>query len=129
MDDFFKQKQSIDRDDVDDDGAVYILGLRRRLPVQGRAIQYLDMKQMADVLERQRARVRAMSVYYRGWKAGYAEESDEIERVYAAYEGIFIRRQLQDAWRLYVTVNQDYHEMRRVYLASLSQPPHRRAVS
>lgn len=114
-----------------DEGAepVTVLGLRRRLPVQGRPIQYLDMKQMGEVLARSRARMRALVTYYRGWQAGYVAETDDVEKTYAAYEGIFIRRQLRDAWTLYVTVNQDYHEMRSVYLASLSQPPHRRAAS
>jgi len=126
MDDFFEIKH----DFSDDDGApAYVLGLRRRLPVRGRAIQYFDMKQMADVLVRFRARVRGLTTYYRGWQARYAAETDEVEKNYAAYEGIFIRRQLRDSWTLYVTVNQDYHEMRRDYLASLSQPPHRRAAS
>lgn len=124
---FLEEKQVFG--DNDDGDAPRVLGLRRRLPVQGRAIQYLDMKHMIDVLERQRARVRALTVYYRGWKATYATETDDIEKAYAAYEGIFIRRQLQDAWTLYVTVNQDYHEMYRVYMASLSHPPHRRAAT
>lgn len=125
---FFDEKQTVNNLTADGE-AGHVLGLPRRLPVQGRSIQYLDMKQMIDVLERQRKRVRSLVVYYRGWKAACGAETDDIEKVYAAYEGIFIRRQLQDAWTLYVAVNQDYHEMRRVYLASLSQPPHRRAVS
>ena len=126
MDDFFEIKH-----DFSDEGAEpsFVLGLRRRLPVRGRAIQYPDMKQMGDVLTRFRARVRGLTTYYRGWQARYGAETDEVEKTYTAYEGIFIRRQLRDAWTLYVTVNQDYHEMRREYLASLSQPPHRRAAS
>lgn len=126
MDEFFEINHDFSGDDAE---RATVLGLRRRLPVQGRAIAYFDMKQMADVLVRFRARVRGLTTYYRGWQARYRAETDEVEKTYAAYEGIFIRRQLQDAWTLYVTVNQDYHEMRRVYLASLSQPPHRRAAS
>lgn len=126
MSDFFEEKHMLGDDSTE---SVYVLGLRRRLPVQGRDIQYFDMKQMGDVLARFRARVRALTTYYRGWQAGYLAETDDVEKVYAAYEGIFIRRQLRDSWTLYVTVNQDYHEMRREYLASLGQPPHRRAAS
>lgn len=94
----------------------------------GTEIQYLEMKQMADVLTRFRGRVRLVLSQYRVWKAAYAVETDDIEKVYMAYEGIFIRRQFADVWQLYVTVNRDYHDMRRVYLANLRHPPHRRVA-
>lgn len=94
-----------------------------------RQIQYLEMKQMIDIMGRFRTRMRNTICQYRCWALAHSAETDEIERAYSAYEGIFIRQQLRDCWRMYVTVNRDYHEMRRVYLASLCQPPHRRAAS
>ena len=86
--------------------------------------QYLEVKQMADILRRYRTRVRLMAANYRCWSAEYQNEKDKVEKTYMAYEGIFLRQQLGDAWKLYVMANKDYHAMRRGYLANLRQPPH-----
>ena len=119
-----------DQHKLDISGAAYVHDIRTgRARLQAREVQYLDVKQMTDIQARFRGRVRAMIAHYRRWRADYMREADALEKVYAAYEGLFIRRQLADAWQLYVAVNRDYHEMRRVYLANLRQPPHRRAVS
>lgn len=110
-------------------GPAYVQQLRDHLiHIEAKEIQYLEMKQMAEVLARFRNRVRVMIHHYRRWKTDYERETDRIEKVYRAYEGIFVRRQLADVWQLYLTVNRDYHEMRRVYLANLRQPPHRRSA-
>ena len=111
-------------------GPAFVQQLRdHMIQFEAKDIQYLEMKQMAEIQARFRNRVRVMIHHYRRWKADYEREVDPIEKVYRAYEGIFVRRQLADVWSLYVTVNRDYHEMRRVYLANLRQPPHRRAAS
>lgn len=111
-------------------GPAYVQQIRDHLvQTEAREIQYLEMKQMAEILARFRNRVRVMVHHYRRWKADYERETDRVEKVYRAYEGIFVRRQLADVWSLYLTVNRDYHEMRRVYLANLRQPPHRRAAA
>ena len=110
-------------------GKAYVQQLRDHLiHIDAHSISYLEMKQMAEVMARFRNRVRVMIHHYRRWKADYEREHDRVEKVYRAYEGIFVRRQLADVWQLYLTVNRDYHELRRVYLAQLRQPPHRRAV-
>jgi hypothetical protein len=110
-------------------GPAYVQQLRDHLiHIDAKEISYLEMKQMAEVLARFRNRVRVMIHHYRRWKADYEREHDRIEKVYRAYEGIFVRRQLADVWQLYLTVNRDYHELRRVYLANLRQPPHRRVA-
>lgn len=110
-------------------GPAYVQQLRDHLiHIEAKEISYLEMKQMAEVLARFRNRVRVMIHHYRRWKADYEREHDRIEKVYRAYEGIFVRRQLADVWQLYLTVNRDYHELRRVYLANLRQPPHRRVA-
>ncbi|MCM2343261.1 MAG: hypothetical protein NDJ24_01725 [Alphaproteobacteria bacterium] len=117
-----------DRDDLS--GAAYVERLRDHLlTIDAQDIQYFDLKQLAEIQARYRNRVRVMVHHYRRWRADYEREQDRIEKVYRAYEGIFVRRQLADCWQLYLTVNRDYHELRRVYLANLRQPPHRRAVS
>jgi len=91
---------------------------------QNAEIQYPDVVQMADILQRYRSRVRAMVRSYRYWKADYAQQADALEKAYTGYEGIFLRRQLGDAWLQYAKVNRDYHLMRRGFLASLRQPPY-----
>lgn len=130
MDKIFKENQLFIHDLVATPTGGTVRDIRGHvLNIHERDIQYLDMKQMIDILARFRARLRVTVRLYRRWRADYAREGDEMERAYSAYEGIFIRQQLRDCWRMYVTVNRDYHEMRRVYLASLRQPPHRRAAS
>lgn len=86
--------------------------------------QYLDIKQMGEIVQRFRARMKLSIQGFRRWKTSYAREKDEIEKAYMALEGICLRRQLGDAWMLYVKANRDYHAMRRGYLANLRQPPH-----
>ena len=110
-------------------GPAYVQQLRDHLiHIEAKEISYLEMKQMAEIMARFRNRVRVMIHHYRRWKADYERENDRLEKVYRAYEGIFVRRQLADVWQLYLTVNSDYHELRRVYLANLRQPPHRRVA-
>lgn len=110
-------------------GPAYVQQLRDNLiHIEAKEISYLEMKQMAEIMVRFRNRVRVMIHHYRRWKTDYEREHDRVEKVYRAYEGIFVRRQLADVWQLYLTVNRDYHELRRVYLANLRQPPHRRVA-
>lgn len=89
-----------------------------------REVQYLEVKQMIDMLIRYRTKMKKVLAEYRDWKTAYEAETDEIEKVYTAYEGIYARRQFADCWKLYVTVNKDYHDMRRAYLANIRQTPH-----
>ena len=103
----------------------FVQDIRDRITdIEKKEIQYLEVKQMTDMLIKYREKMRKVLSEYREWKTAYEAETDEIEKVYVAYEGIFARRQLQDAWKLYVTVNTDYHDMRRTYLANLRQTPH-----
>ncbi len=101
-------------------GPAFTQSIRDRLTAcKMREIQYLEMKQMVEILFRFRERARALVNVYRVWKRDYARETDQIEKVYKAYDGMFIRHQLQDAWKMYVTVNRDYHEMYRTYMKQL----------
>lgn len=126
----FTDKDPFFEPEDDPRGAAYVRQLRAHLfTLEAQDIQYLDLKQLAEIQVRYRNRVRVMIHHYRRWRADYEREQDRMEKVYRAYEGIFVRRQLADCWQLYLTVNSDYHELRRVYLANLRRPPHRRAVS
>ena len=103
-------------------GAAFVQDIQDRLAVcEAREVQYLEMKQMLEILFRFRERARAMLVHYRVWKNAYEAEKDEIERVYKGYEGIFLRQQLRDSWKLYLTVNRDYHEMYRTYMEQIEK--------
>lgn len=107
-------------------GAAFVQDIRDRLAAcQVKEVQYLEMKQMLEILFRFRERARAMITHYRVWKNAYEAEKDPIERVYKGYEGIFIRQQLRDAWKLYLTVNRDYHEMYRTYMDQIEQKKHK----
>ncbi len=101
-------------------GAAFTQDIRDKLAVvQAREIQYLEMKQMVEIMFRYRERLRAFIVQYRKWKHDYALETDTVEKVYKGYEGLFLRRQLKDAWQLYLMANRDYHEMQRTYLSQI----------
>lgn len=130
MNDFVDKKQAVVFDLARHSGGPFVRDLRQNLVrLQSRTIADSEIAQMADIRARYANRVRLTLRHYRSWEIGYKREADEIEKIYAAYEGIFIRRQLQDSWTLYRAVNRDYHEMRRVYMANLRRPPHRRAAS
>ena len=106
-------------------GPAYLQDIQDRLNLcEAREIQYLEMKQIIEILARFRNRVRVMIRNYRSWKAAYDSENDQIEKVYKAYDGIFMRRQMDDAWKMYIMVNKDYHELRRMYLASMRRIPY-----
>ncbi len=78
--------------------------------------QHVEVKQLKDILARQRDKLRAAVAEYRHHKCVHLAETDPIEKLYLGYEGIFMRDHLRDALRLYVMVNRDYHQAYRLYL-------------
>lgn len=86
-----------------------------------KAWQYLEVKQMAEILDRHRAQLRQVVRQYRILKQTLTAETDPIEKLYLGYEGMFLRDHLRDALRLYVMVNHDFHDARRSYLAGLEK--------
>lgn len=84
--------------------------------------QYLEIKQMAEILARHREKARLAVREYRLYKRTYAAEHDAIEKLYLGYEGMFLRDHLRDTLRLYLMVNRDYHEAYRNYMAALKAP-------
>ena len=102
-------------------GAAFTQDIRDRLErVQTREIQYFEMKQMVEIMFRYRERVRAFVMQYRAWKKDYDLEKDTVEKVYKGHEGLFLRRQLRDAWQLYLIANRDYHDMYKTYMDQIS---------
>lgn len=86
-----------------------------------REVRYHEMRRMTEVLFRYRERARAMISHYRVWRDSFEAERDEVEKLYKGYEGTFLQRQVQDAWKLYVMANKDYHEMYRMYIGQLER--------
>lgn len=84
--------------------------------------QYLEVKQLAEILARHREKLRLAVREYRMHKRTHAAEHDAIEKLYLGYEGMFLRDHLRDALRLYVMINHDYHEARKAYMDSLKGP-------
>lgn len=102
-------------------GGAFVQGIRDYVArAEEKEIQFFELKQMNDsILPRYRLMARRLLRQYRTWKVQYDTETDELEKVYKAYEGIFLRRQLSDALHLYANANRDYHEMRRTYINRL----------
>jgi len=94
--------------------------LVEKLKTQPRqAFDYLEVKQLAEILSRHRAKARSAIKEYRDLKRAVSLESDPIERLYLNYEGMFLRDHLRDALRLYVMVNHDFHEAQGCYMKAL----------
>jgi len=81
--------------------------------------EYLEVKQLAEILARHRAKARAAVDEYRLLKRAAAAETDPVEKLYLNYEGMFLRDHLRDALRLYVMINHDFHEAYQSYMDAL----------
>lgn len=83
------------------------------------AWNYLEVKQLAEILARHREKTKLAVREYRLLKQALAAETDAIEKLYLGYEGMFMRDHLRDALRLYVMINRDYHDAYRAYMDGL----------
>jgi|GEM_PF-1801680 len=81
--------------------------------------EYLDVKQLAEILARHRSKAREAMAEYRSLKKAAAAETDPVEKLYLNYEGMFLRDHLRDALRLYVMINHDFHAAYRSYMDGL----------
>jgi len=84
--------------------------------------QYLEVKQMSEILARHREKTRFAVREYRILKDTIAAENDPIEKLYLGYELMFVRDHLRDALRLYVMVNHDFHEAYTAYMEDAKNP-------
>lgn len=84
--------------------------------------QYLEVKQMGEILARHREKARLAVREYRILKQTIAAESDAIEKLYLSYEAMFLRDHLRDSLRLYVMVNHDFHEAYGAYMKEVKNP-------
>lgn len=84
--------------------------------------QYLEVKQMSEILARHREKARMCVREYRILKKTIAAETDPIEKLYLGYEAMFLRDHLRDALRLYVMINHDFHEAYSAYMEEAKNP-------
>ena len=84
--------------------------------------QFLEVKQMGEILARHREKARLAIREYRQLKNARLAETDAIEKLYLGYEGLFMRDHLRDTLRLYMLVNHDYHEAYEAYMDEVSKP-------
>ena len=93
-----------------------------RARVTSKDIQFGDLKRMAELVDRYRARVRVCIEHYRLWEAAHEIQTDSIERLYAAAEGASLHRRISDTVKLWYFAHRDYHSMRREYLMKCLGP-------
>lgn len=84
-------------------------------------LQFFDLKQMAEIQARYRNRVRILAAKYRAWRTEHEGIHDVLDKVYSSYDGIFLRRQLADAYQMYRIINKDFHELQDMYLTQIQQ--------
>lgn len=87
-----------------------------RARVLRKDIQFMDIKQMSEIVEIYRSKARQAIVHYRYWNHAHGIETDPITKLYSAAEGAMYRRHISDAVKLWYIVHRDYHWMRKVYL-------------
>lgn len=80
--------------------------------------QYLDLKQLADLEARFRLHSRAAIWLYRSWKKGEGDARDPVEKHYRELEGALLRRQAEDAVRLYAIIRKDLRRSFQKYKAA-----------
>lgn len=84
---------------------------------------YLEVKQLAEILNRHRIKLRASITEYRTLKSALETQQDAVERLYLGYESLFMRDQLRDAWRLYRLVSIDFHVAFSTYMKAAANAP------
>lgn len=84
---------------------------------------YLEVKQLAEILARHRAKLRNFVAEYRTLKDSIETQHDAVERLYLGYEAMFLRDHVRDAWRLYRLVSGDFHVAFNVYMKAAANAP------
>ena len=83
-------------------------------------LQMLDLKHLAEFENIYRKRARLAIRLYKDWRKEYEDQTDSLELLYGSIEGILIRRQAEDAVRLYWIVRQDFQAAFKSYLGKIS---------
>lgn len=84
--------------------------------------QFLDVKELNDLLAAHRISLRTRIAAYRSYKAFTASRRQGHEsgrRIYNLHETIAQRRHIADLWRAYRMLSAECHAMTQIYLANL----------
>jgi hypothetical protein len=87
--------------------------------VELREINFLDIKELNDLVAEYRVRIRELIAFYRATQKTCRKDSPLMRRVYADHETILIRRQISDLRKLYRMAWSDSHELMNAYLHQL----------
>lgn len=82
------------------------------------APQYLELKQLADLEHEFRMHCQTAIQIHRRWRQTHAGAIDPIACHYRAIEGALLRRQAEDAVRLYGIIRKDVRRSFRKYIAA-----------
>ena len=77
--------------------------------------QFLDLKQLADLESEFRDHCRMVITAYRRWKKRQGATDDPVAHHYRGLEGALLRRQAEDAVRLYAIIRKDMRRSFRKY--------------
>lgn len=83
--------------------------------------QFLEVKQLAEILVRYREKAREAVREMRSWKARVSVEKDDIEKLYLNYEGMFLKDHVRDTLRLYRMVSRDFYDVYGTYMGSIGK--------
>lgn len=86
-------------------------------------INYIEIKELNDLVSEYRDRLRGLVTGYRTYQAAGASGWTVPRKVYSSYESVYIRRQIADLWQLYRVIVADCHEMTALYFQQQGTKP------
>lgn len=86
-----------------------------------RDLQILDLKHLAEFEAVYRRRCRLAITLYKDWQKNFHQETEALEMLYGSIEGMMIRRQAQDAVKLYWIIRQDFRTAFKTYLERMAK--------
>lgn len=84
-------------------------------PALSAGIDYLEIKELNDLVSEYRDRIRGLVAGYRTYRATAHSHWAVPRKVYSSYEALYIQRQLADLWQIYRVIVADCHEMTALY--------------
>lgn len=71
--------------------------------------QIIDIKEIEAVLKTYKNKCLQAIHAYKHWKKEYSQQTETVEILYGGIEGIMLRRQAEDAVKLYWVMRQDIY--------------------
>lgn len=83
-------------------------------------LQAMDIKHLGEFENLYRQRCKLAITMYKDWKKTYQSESDVVELIYGSIEGMFLKKQAEDAAHLYWIIRQDFRNALSHYLSNIT---------